>query len=382
MKRVIIFVLLLCAFVVKGQQFVYDTIVHDGFKRSFILYVPATYSAGTDVPLIMNFHGYGSNAFEQMFYGSFLGIADTAGFLVVHPNGTLDSVGQQHWNADWGGTVDDIGFTESLIDSISLEYSIDNERVYSTGMSNGGFMSYTLACHLSNRIAAIASVTGSMVVTQISGCNSQHPIPVMEIHGTADGTVPYNGIPGMVEPIENVLNYWINFNQCDTTSVFSLVPDVNTSDGCTAEHYLYPNGDNGVEVEHYKIIGGGHTWPGAPVLIGVTNYDINASVKIWEFFNKYDINGKIISTGIATSALQKFEVYPNPARDYIKISIEKNSQLHFKILDLSGSLIETVDPGEFDNVIIPLTDLIPGMYILQIIDANSRLFDYRKIIKL
>jgi polyhydroxybutyrate depolymerase len=90
-----------------------------------------------------------------MFYGDFRTIADTAGFLLVHPLGTLDPTGTTYWNSGWGGTVDDIGFTGALIDSIAEAYSVNLDRVYSTGMSNGGFMSYTLACSLSDRIAAI-----------------------------------------------------------------------------------------------------------------------------------------------------------------------------------------------------------------------------------
>ena len=86
--------------------------------------------------------------------------------------------------------MDDLGFTAALIDSLSAEYSINQDRIYSTGMSNGGFMSYHLACELSERIAAIASVTGTMNVNQPATCSPGHPMPVMEIHGTADATVP------------------------------------------------------------------------------------------------------------------------------------------------------------------------------------------------
>ena len=146
-----------------SQQTITATITHDALQREYILYVPASYTGSNAVPLVFNFHGYTSNATEQMWYGDFRPIADTANFIIVHPNGMLDATGTTHFNVGWGGsTIDDVGFTSALLDSISADYNINADRVYSTGMSNGGFMSYQLACQLSDKIAAIASVTGSM----------------------------------------------------------------------------------------------------------------------------------------------------------------------------------------------------------------------------
>ena len=288
-----LFTLLICfPILTLAQQTINGSITHNGLERDYILYVPDLYSSGTSVPLVFNFHGHTSNANEQMWYGDFRPIADTAGFIIVHPNGTLDNSGISHWNVGWGGsTVDDIGFTESLIDNLSATYNIDNNRIYSTGMSNGGFMSYQLACELSDRIAAIASVTGSMNTNWFNSCSPNHQIPIMEIHGTTDGTVPYTSIP-------SILDFWTNFNNCNNTPIITSIPNTNTNDGCTAEHQIWKDGSNGSIVEHYKIINGGHTWPGAIFPNGTTNQDINASVKIWEFFNKYDING-LISTSTA-----------------------------------------------------------------------------------
>lgn len=352
-----------------GQQTIYDTITHGGLQRAFILYVPANYTIGNPVPLVLNFHGYTSNSQEQMFYGDFRPIADTAGFILVHPMGTLDGSNEPYWNSGWGGTVDDIGFTSALIDSISASYSINPERVFSTGMSNGGFMSYTLACSLSNKIAAIASVTGTMNANQSASCNAQHPMPVMEIHGTSDGTVPYNGSTYM-SSIPNTLNYWANFNQCTVTPQFTAVPNTSTTDGCTAEHYLYSTGINGVDVEHYKIISGGHTWPGAPFAFGVTNYDINASKKIWQFFMKYDINGKIGYTSIDELSKMDLMISPNPGSDVINIlGIDENIKNgKINIYSSNGQLVKIIDTS-FDN--IDISDLEKGVYFITIISDSS-----------
>jgi len=310
--------LLLLPFVSLGQQTINETMLHDGITRSYTIYVPASYTPGTPAPMVLNFHGYTSSAFEQLYYGDFRAIADTAGFLLVVPNGTLDATGTTYWNSGWGGTVDDIGFTSALIDEIASTYSVNLNRVYSTGMSNGGFMSYTLACSLSDRIAAIASVTGSMNVGQDQTCNATHPTPVMEIHGTADLTVPYDGQTFM-EAIPNVLSYWVNFNNCNATPVVTDVPNTNLTDGCTAVHYKYSGGTNGVDVEHYKIIDGGHTWPGSIFTIGVTNNDFIASKKIWQFFLQYDINGRIQANAVHDATAESISIFPNPTKDKLVV---------------------------------------------------------------
>jgi polyhydroxybutyrate depolymerase len=349
-----------------GQQTINGSITHDGLKRDYILYVPESYSPGTPAPLILNFHGYTSNAFEQMNYGDFRPIADTAGFLVVHPLGTVDLLGNNHWNVGWGSsTVDDLGFTAALIDSLSATYEIDQDRIYSTGMSNGGFMSYKLACELSDRIAAIASVTGSMNLNQPASCNPSHPMPVMEIHGTADATVAYNG-GFWIESIPAVLNYWATFNSCDTPPVINNIEDTDLSDGSTVEHQLFPNGNNGVEVEHYKIISGGHTWPGTFFSGPGTNQDIDASKEIWRFFSKYDIRGLINTT--ATSDLRNrvsLSVYPNPAASQISIEYTSAGNVEYRISTLIGVPVQKgimhAAPQQIDISALP-----PGMYVLNI----------------
>ncbi|MEY3850442.1 MAG: hypothetical protein RJA38_883 [Bacteroidota bacterium] len=356
--------LLLLPFVSLGQQTINETMLHDGITRSYTIYVPASYTPGTPAPMVLNFHGYTSTAFEQLYYGDFRSIADTAGFLLVVPNGTLDETGTTYWNSGWGGTVDDIGFTSALIDEMAATYSVNLDRVYSTGMSNGGFMSYTLACSLSNRIAAIASVTGSMNVGQDQTCNAVHPTPVMEIHGTADLTVPYNGGTFM-EAIPNVLSYWVNFNNCNATPVVTDVPNTNLTDGCTAVHYKYSGGTNGVDVEHYKIIDGGHTWPGSIFTIGVTNNDFSASKKIWQFFLQYDINGRIQANSVADLNADEISIYPNPTKDKLVVQglTQSLTTSNCRIFSVEGKQC-TVNFTE--NNSIDVNTLESGVYFLRL----------------
>ena len=134
------FTLILFPFLGNSQQTINGSISHDNLDREYILYVPENYTGNDPIPLVFNFHGLGSNANEQMFYGDFRPIADTAGFIIVHPQGTIFS-GNAHFNVGGftnGSTVDDVGFSVALLDSIAANYNIDLDRVYSTGMSNGG----------------------------------------------------------------------------------------------------------------------------------------------------------------------------------------------------------------------------------------------------
>ncbi len=347
-----------------GQQTIDGSITFAGIQRDYILYVPEIYTPGEAVPLILNFHGYTSNAFEQLNYGDFRPIADTAGFIVVHPMGTVDLLGNTHWNVGWGtSSVDDLGFTAALIDSLSAKYSINQDRIYSTGMSNGGFMSYHLACELSDRIAAIASVTGTMNVNQPGTCSPGHPMPVMEIHGTADATVPYTG-NFLFGTTPAAVAYWVNYNNCESTPSITAIPDTDGGDGCTAEHQVYTSGNNGSTVEHFKIINGEHTWPGSAFGGVGTNQDIDACKEIWRFFSKYDIHGLINTTSVEeridpTTVL----VYPNPATDAMIIVWPGVETTDYLISSLTGQFVQKGSLSTGKNE-LDLTTVAPGMYML------------------
>jgi polyhydroxybutyrate depolymerase len=223
---------------VSAQSTITGSFVHGGLTRNYRIYIPAAYTQGTPVPVVFNLHGYGSNMLEQEQYGDFRAIADTANFIIIHPNGTPDGSNELNWNSFGLTTVDDVGFLSRLLDTVMANYSVNPARVYSTGMSNGGFMSYHLACNLSNRITAVASVTGSMTIANMNACSPNHPTPIMQIHGTADGTVPYLGNSFMVA-IETLVTNWVNENNCNATPITINVPNISTTDGCTATHYTY-----------------------------------------------------------------------------------------------------------------------------------------------
>lgn len=367
MRTTTLILCLLTLGLASAQTTVTGTIKSGGLTRDYRLYIPAMYTGSTAVPLVLNLHGYTSNAAEQEFYGNLRPIADTANFLIVHPNGTIDPQGNRFWNTfGTGSTVDDVGFLSNLIDSLGAKYNIDPNRIYSTGMSNGGFMSYSLACERSDKIAAIASVTGSMITPKLNACDPQRPVPVMEIHGTADNTVPYNGsaLSGFV-PIPTLVAAWVQKNGCNPTPIFTPVPDINTTDGCTAEHYLYTGGEKGSTVEHYKIIGGGHTWPGQLFPIGVTNQDINASKEIWRFFSQYRLN---LLTDISNpeSANATWSAFPNPCQDMLTLRSNTGKPAgQVQVFDALGRLKHIV-PAANDLINIETGAWACGVYFIVI----------------
>ena len=338
---------------------VVDSIYSNGIYRTYRLYRPTIYTGTTSVPLVLNLHGYTSTALQQQFYGNFMPIADTANFIIVHPQGTKDGSNQPYWNAGISTLgANDLLFLSQLIDSIKAGYNIDANCIYSTGMSNGGFMSNYLACNLSNKIAAIAGVTGTIFTNWFNSCNPSRPVPVMHIHGTADPTVPYSGNTTMIAP-DTLVKMWRIKNNCNPVPSFSNVPNINTTDGCTAEHYTYSGGNNGSSVEFYKILGGGHTWPGASFITGVTNQDFSASVQIWRFFRKYKLN-TLTSINESNLHANQIQIYPNPSSEYIYI--DTDLEITTILTDLNGkTCIEPSSSHQFD-----ISHLANGFYFAHI----------------
>lgn len=370
MKKLLLSIFILFTIIASAQTTVIDSIFSGGIYRNYRIYIPAAYTGTTARPLVFDLHGYTSNASAEQAYSNFMPIADTANVIFVYPNGTLDGSSQPYWNAGFGTAIDDIGFISNLIDTLSTQYNIDLDMVYSCGMSNGGYMSHTLACELNNKIAAIASVTGSMTTYQNSICVPNRPVPVMQISGTADGTVSYSGGAGSMG-IDALVNYWVTNNSCNPTPIFTNVPNTSTTDGCTAEHYLYNGGTDGATCEKYKIIGGGHTWPGSPFIIGTTNQDFNASEKIWLFFRKYKLSSL---TGINDlQNADKINLYPNPATNIV--NIEGSNVTSIIIYDINGrAVLETIQKQ------IDISALGKGVYSVVVISNKNR--SVKKLVKI
>lgn len=354
---------------------------HDGETRDYRIRLPPQYTGTESLPLVFNLHGNTSNAFEQELYTSFSSVADAEGFIVCHPDGMPIVGGSGNtWNVSFqgGSTADDVGFINKIIDELHSEYNVDLTRVYSTGMSNGGYMSYKLACELTDRIAAIASVTGSMVPIELTNCAPSAAIPVMQIHGTADPVVPYLGVSWSTG-IEDLVDAWVEKNACMEGPFVTDIPDSNTADDSTVEHYEYTSCTNNVQVEFYKITNGGHTWPDAALDLptaGATNRDINASQIIWDFFKQYQLGVALpVSEEIADDIT--IDIFPNPTRNEIFIETKETTILAYTLYNMLG---QKVLENDFESSnIIPVSHLNKGTYLLKVETEDG--FITEKIVK-
>lgn len=372
---IILSIIILSLAVLSAQQTNSETIVHDDLLREYIVYVPAVYDESIPTPLLFNFHGYRGQANIHMNSTGMRSVADTAGFILVYPQGS-QYFGSTHWNVGaWtiGTTADDIGFTSAMIDTLSSSYNINLERVYSCGYSNGGYFSFELACQLSDRIAAIGSVGGKMSSETYNSCNPSHPTPVVTIHGTADNVVVYSGSqPANSKSIPETNEYWVNHNNADPDAVVENIPNTNTSDGSTVEYSSYLNGENCTSVDHYKVIGGGHDWPG-----DWGNKDINSNSVIWNFVSKYDINGLINCTTTSIDEINfdssKVLIYPNPSNEFITIDIDLTKEIECHIYSMNGQRVLSQYLGPANRK-INVHNLPPSIYILKVGDRTLKVF--------
>jgi polyhydroxybutyrate depolymerase len=287
-----------------------STLQFAGMERPYTLHVPAGYDASTPTPLVINLHGFLSNYMEQPGLTGMSELADREGFMVVYPNGAGEPVA---WNGGdccaFGATdQDDVAFISALLDAIGEQTCVDTARVYATGYSNGGFLSHRLACELSDRVAAVATVAGVLGVPD-EACQPDRDVPVFMIHGDADMTVPYaGGSPGGFEllypdqdpPVFRsaaaTAEFWRTHDGCDATTTTSFMMGDATCES-------YAGCDEGSQVTLCTIAGGGHTWPGGDpmafqgvvaglmisTLVGVTSTSMNASEQIWDFFSAHPL---------------------------------------------------------------------------------------------
>lgn len=253
---------------------------HDGRNRAMRVHLPDSYDPEVPTPLVLNFHGRTMTASQQEMFSGMTPVADENGFIVVYPEGTGSS---QTWNAGFccgyaqANNVDDVGFTEAMLDELESKLCIDTDRIFVVGMSNGGYMSHKIGCELSDRFAAIGAVAGTL---PFADCSLEKPMPVLHFHGTSDTIVPYNGYAG-VDGAPATMEKWAEFNNCGQTEVYFEEGDVS------CERWL----DCDAEVRLCTIDGGGHTWPGGNDFtfgfLGPVTDDISASDHFWEFFSQF-----------------------------------------------------------------------------------------------
>jgi len=235
--------------------------------RPFNVFVPSTYDEASPMPLLVLLHGYTASGAIQEAYFQFEPLAEQRGFLYVHPDGTTNVLGEQFWNATdaccgFVSTVDDSAYLKALIEQVQADYSVDPQRIYLVGHSNGGFMSYRMACDHSDTIAAVASLAGATFIDP-ADCVADQPVSVLQIHGTADATIAFEGdsILGRAYPsAAATVATWAAHNGCTaetqiTQNALDLVVDL---EGVESSRTTYTGCPAGVGVELWTIDRGNH----------------------------------------------------------------------------------------------------------------------------
>jgi len=251
--------------------------------RPYSKFIPSSYSKEMSLPLVVLLHGYGATGAMQESYMKFESVAETNKFILVYPDGTLDSSGRRFWNATdaccgFLSAVADEAYLLSVLEEMESNYSIDAKRIYFVGHSNGGFMSYRMACKHPDRIAAIASLAGASFF-KATDCGAKSSVSVLQVHGTKDATILYEGgqilgtsYPGAVASASQ----WATFNQCTQNAItrstkLDLEPNIAGDETAVT---AWTNCQNSSEVELWTMENGAH----------IPTLRSTFATKIWEFF--------------------------------------------------------------------------------------------------
>ncbi|MCP3905996.1 MAG: hypothetical protein GY715_20420 [Planctomycetes bacterium] len=240
----------------------------DAGRGPVAVHVPPSYEPGTPIPLIILLHGYTNTGPEVEAWFQLTPLADEFGFLLLYPTGTEDFLGP-FWNATDAccgfGSPDDSGYLRDLVEAVQAQYDVDPRRIHFAGHSNGGFMSHRMACDHADMIASIASFAGATFLNP-ADCTPSEPVHVLQIHGTADGTISYNGgcIPfGACYPSAPVTaSTWATYNACTLTPDTSAPPiDIDASiPGTETTVSRYAAGcSTGGSAELWTMNGGPHS---------------------------------------------------------------------------------------------------------------------------
>ena len=254
-----------------------DIFQYGDVERQYVLHLPE--NLPENAPLVFFLHGYHGNARQYAKMGMSR-VADKHGFAVVYPQGKPDRRDVPHWNARLTlSETDDIGFLSALAKNLQRMHNLDPKRTFVSGVSNGGFMSYTLVAERPDVFKAVASIIGTMSGYTWAHRDNIQPVPVLQISGLDDRIVPVDGSMrpfggwGGAPDQKTIIEFWKDLDQTTTEEVIEVSADTTA--------YRYGNGVEGCEVWLYEVKGWGHMVPG-PRKLGVHSVDL-----VWEFFSRF-----------------------------------------------------------------------------------------------
>lgn len=381
MKTLIPLLLLFATFAtpLASQENIPGSFTHQGQSRQYIVHLPPGFSESTLSPVVMVLHGGSGNMLNVQGFTRMNWVSNQQGFIAVYPQGIgpTNVAGGYSW-ADGRGTtadadgIDDVGFLNRLIDTLAVGFGADTSRIYICGFSNGGFMTQRLACESPGRFAAVGALGCSMDTALIQNCQPGVPLPMLYVSGTADPEVPYEGgtmsnpnvLP--VVAVDTAVHFWAAQNGCALSLPAENLPDLVPDDNSTVERVRFTDCDCEAEVQLYRILNGGHTWPGVELpdlepLLGETNEDINASSVLWSFFQPFT-NCPALPAAVTAPAATLVKVFPNPTRGPVQIQPHRAVRWA-RVYNTAGQLLREHRGA---TGAISLADLPNGVYWLQL----------------
>lgn len=320
-----------------------------GVQRQYLVRTPEN---AESLPVMFYLHGLGDNITRLDNEFHFQQIADNYNWMIVIPQALNEGYGSM-WNAGLtASTTNDSGFLMALLDSLATQYPVNQDSIFFTGFSMGGFMSHRMAIEHGDRINAAAPVSG-LITTYMANHTAVAPVRILDIHGTTDPVVGYDGGSEYFGyqlglSVENILNYWINANSCTNEPVIDTLPDTQ-NDGLQFVEYVYSGTK---ELRHLKVIGGDHSW-----YRNANQHDIDYMEYIHDFFT-----GKLSYDKVNNPTTGSLNVYPNPTSGQIKIAL--SSPTTVEVIDSQG---RTVLQQQTDScfVIIDMKGAQSGIYFVK-----------------
>lgn len=327
-----------------------QTFEWQGVQREYLVRTPSQYEE--PMPILFFLHGLGDNITRLDAEFNFAQIANDFGWAIAVPQAQNEGFGTM-WNAGlMNSGTDDSGFLMALLDALADQYPINQDSVFFTGFSMGGFMTHRMAIEHGDRITACAPVSG-LITHSMANQTAVAPVRMLHIHGTADPVVGYDGNSqyfggNLGLGVEAILEYWRNANNCADNPVIDTFPDLH-NDGLRFVRYTY-EGD--AELQHIKVIGGNHTWYHSE-----SQYDIGYLTEIHDFFA-----GKGGSEGIAESGNKSLRLWPNPTSG--RCTLEAENAMDAAVMDFQGRIVARHQLRQGTNQ-IDLGHLPEGMYFIK-----------------
>lgn len=320
-----------------------------GRQRQYLVRTPEN---AESLPVLFYLHGLGDNITRLDNEFHFQNFADEFRWMIIIPQAVDEGNGTM-WNAAlMSSSIDDSGFLMALLDSLAVQYPVNQDSVFFTGFSMGGFMSHRMAIEHGDRINGAAPVSG-LITHTMSSHTAAAPVRMLHIHGTSDPVVGYDGNSqyfggNLGLSVENILNYWRNANGCTGDPIIDTLPDTH-NDGLLFVRY---NWTGNAELQHLKVIGGNHSW-----YKNANQHDIDYMHYVHDFFT-----GKVSYNKVNEPTTGSLKVYPNPTKGQIKIELSSPSTV--EVIDIQG---RTILQKQTDScvVIIDLKGSQNGVYFVK-----------------